>query len=271
MPPENSLRQTSRALWVFFLIFITISGVFIVRYLWDENDSQQQTKSPSATIDLSDVRFIDAQTFKAREQAGETLQFLDLRTLEQYQKNHILDSLPLKPHEMLTEFPVITGTPIFIIDESVTSEVLHSLKEAFDRHGKSFAILADGINGWQMAGGLTLSAGDPYSFVDQSKVTFITPEKTKDFLTDQVFILDVQTALAYQETHLPGAVNIPLPELEHRRSELPFTQSIVVYGTNDLEGFQAGVRLFDMNFLGARTLEGGLTAWKNARFPTEAK
>lgn len=271
MSRERSLHQTSRALLVFLFILFAVSSIFIIRFFQKGTDTETSQKDLPPTLDMSDIRFLDARTLRAREQTGENLHFLDVRATERYQEKHILNSLSIKPQELLSTFPNLTGTPIFLIDETITTEILNSLKKTFDQQGKSFAILTDGVIGWQAAGGITISAGDPYSFEDQSKVTFIPPLKAQELLTNHVFILDVQTPLLYQQAHIPGAINIPLAELENRRSELPFTQSLLVYGTNDLEGFQAGVRLFDMNFLGSRTLEGGLTAWRNANLPTETK
>ncbi|MEP7163017.1 MAG: hypothetical protein ABI747_04645, partial [Candidatus Moraniibacteriota bacterium] len=46
-------------------------------------------------------------------------------------------------------------------------------------------------------------------------------------------------------------------------------KTFIVYGKDELSGFRAGVRLFDMRFFGERVLEGGFQAWKDKGFPVE--
>ncbi len=49
--------------------------------------------------------------------------------------------------------------------------------------------------------------------------------------TSAAIFLDVRSAEAYQESHIKGAVNIPLAELEARIGELDPNQWIVTYCT----------------------------------------
>ncbi|MFZ3031959.1 MAG: rhodanese-like domain-containing protein, partial [Candidatus Moraniibacteriota bacterium] len=104
-----------------------------------------------------------------------------------------------------------------------------------------------------------LSRGDPSSFLDQSKITYITPAEALKALANtdaNYFLLDVQSAQNYQKKHLKGSVNIPLAELERRSKEIPAGRNILVYGESELSSFQGGVRLADLNVFTARTLSG---------------
>jgi rhodanese-related sulfurtransferase len=42
-----------------------------------------------------------------------------------------------------------------------------------------------------------------------------------------------------------------------------------VYGATEDDTFQAGTRLFDMGFIGLRTITGGFAAWNKQGLPTE--
>lgn len=44
-----------------------------------------------------------------------------------------------------------------------------------------------------------------------------------------IVLLDVRPSTEYSEGHLPGAINIPLDELEQRLADLPSDQTIVAY------------------------------------------
>ncbi|POA99668.1 ArsR family transcriptional regulator [Chromobacterium sinusclupearum] len=45
----------------------------------------------------------------------------------------------------------------------------------------------------------------------------------------EIVLLDVRSAAEFADGHLPGAINIPLSELEQRLAELPREQEIVAY------------------------------------------
>lgn len=85
-----------------------------------------------------------------------------------------------------------------------------------------------------------------------------------------VTVLDVRPPEEYAAGHLPGAVNIPLSELEKRIKELPKQREIVAYcrGPYCLLSFEAVERLRKKG-LRARRLENGLPEWRAAGLPVE--
>ncbi|MCB1868428.1 MAG: metalloregulator ArsR/SmtB family transcription factor, partial [Gammaproteobacteria bacterium] len=78
-----------------------------------------------------------------------------------------------------------------------------------------------------------------------------------------VTVLDVRPPEEYEAGHLPGAVNIPLRELEKRLGELDRTQEIVAYcrGPHCVLAFDAVARLRKRG-VNARRLDGGLPEWR---------
>lgn len=86
-----------------------------------------------------------------------------------------------------------------------------------------------------------------------------------------VTVLDVRPADEFAAGHLPRAVNIPLPELEHRLAELPPGAEVVAYcrGPWCVLAFEAVARL-RREGLDARRLDGGLPEWRLAGHPVVA-
>ena len=93
-------------------------------------------------------------------------------------------------------------------------------------------------------------------------------ERARDGL---VTVLDVRPADEFAIGHLPGAVNIPLNELEARVDELDPGSEIVAYcrGAYCVLSFEAVATLRRRGFR-VRRLEDGLPEWKAAGLPTEA-
>ena len=85
-----------------------------------------------------------------------------------------------------------------------------------------------------------------------------------------VTVLDVRPPEEFAAAHLPGAINIPVRELEKRLKELPKGKEVVAYcrGPYCLMSYDA-VALLRKKGLKARRLEAGLPEWRLAGFPLE--
>ena len=86
-----------------------------------------------------------------------------------------------------------------------------------------------------------------------------------------VTILDVRPPQEFAAGHVPGAVNIPIHELEKRIRELPKRKEIIAYcrGPFCLMSFEA-VHLLRKRGLRARRLQDGMPEWRVAGLPVEA-
>ncbi len=85
-----------------------------------------------------------------------------------------------------------------------------------------------------------------------------------------VTVLDVRHEDEFALGHLPGAVNIPISELEHRLSELPANREVVAYcrGPYCILSFEAVAALRERNY-SARRLADGYPGWKVSGLPIE--
>jgi len=85
-----------------------------------------------------------------------------------------------------------------------------------------------------------------------------------------VTILDVRPNEEYAAGHVPGALNVPLKELEQQLEKLPRDQEVVAYcrGPYCILAFEAVARLREKGFM-ARRLEDGFPEWQHAGLPVE--
>jgi rhodanese-related sulfurtransferase len=86
-----------------------------------------------------------------------------------------------------------------------------------------------------------------------------------------VTVLDVRPEDEFAVGHLPGALNIPLAELERRLGELPPDREVIAYcrGPYCVLSFEAVAALRTRGYL-VRRLEDGYPEWKAAGLPVEA-
>ncbi|BCX04766.1 MAG: hypothetical protein KatS3mg053_2704 [Candidatus Roseilinea sp.] len=84
---------------------------------------------------------------------------------------------------------------------------------------------------------------------------------------DPPVVVDVRDPEAYAAGHVPGAINIPLAELEDRLSELSAAALVVTYCEMEHRGQSLGERaatLLRKRGFNASALDGGLPAWQQA-------
>ena len=88
---------------------------------------------------------------------------------------------------------------------------------------------------------------------------------------DLVTVLDVRPEDEFVLGHLPGALNIPLAELEQRLGELPKGREVIAYcrGPYCVLSFEAVAALRTRGYR-VRRLEDGYPEWKAAGLPVES-
>lgn len=101
----------------------------------------------------------------------------------------------------------------------------------------------------------------------------ITADELKpQFDRGEVTIIDVREADQFLQSHIPGALQIPLARIEGEIAYLPKGKPIVTYCTCPAEesSGRAVEILQHAGITGAAALQGGLGAWRKAGYPLES-
>jgi len=87
---------------------------------------------------------------------------------------------------------------------------------------------------------------------------------------DLVTVIDVRTHEEFAAGHVPGALNIPINQLEEYLQQLDTNQEVVAYcrGPHCILAFDAVEKLRKKGVI-AHRLEDGFPEWKNAGLPVE--
>lgn len=100
----------------------------------------------------------------------------------------------------------------------------------------------------------------------------LEPVEAEDLLdrarAGEVVVLDVRPADEYRAGHVPGALSVPIDELEERLAELPSDREIVAYcrGPYCLFSIEALETLRERGLM-ARRMEAGLAEWRGLGLP----
>ena len=87
------------------------------------------------------------------------------------------------------------------------------------------------------------------------------------------FVVDVRPAGQYREAHLPGAVSMPLAEMDEHRHELPQDRatpilSVCQRGNASLSGL---LFLKSLGYRNVRSMTGGTLAWRQKGYALESE
>lgn len=99
----------------------------------------------------------------------------------------------------------------------------------------------------------------------------VSPEELQALLQrDEITLLDVRPRPEFQSGHLPGAVSIPLDELENRLDQLPRHKPVVAYCRGPYCGYaDQALDLLSRHGWSVFRLEEGVAEWQQAGYELE--
>lgn len=260
---ENKVIFIGLTLIILIILFTISKNSFN-----DKNEVKTETKNKTALF--TDYKYITALELNKKIIDREKITLIDIRDTLSFEKNHIENSLSISENlkEKIStldknQFTVIIGYDYDKKkDESIAMETLK------DSGFNNISALSGGITGWAQEGNQLISGGDKESALDWSKIDQITVDQLKLAIDNKypVFIIDTRANFQYSAGHIPGAINISLSELENRKSEIPISKEILVYGASADDDFKASVKLNDLGFLATYAIQGGFKAWEEKRF-----
>ncbi|HPN54466.1 MAG TPA: rhodanese-like domain-containing protein [Candidatus Moranbacteria bacterium] len=247
----------------FVLIMVVIVITLFRSNLFKEQDDVSLVKEENGleykTINAKDLY---KKILLAKE--NELPVLLDIRPFETYATEHIADAVNITPEEFPLKNKIDINKQVVVVAESAEDE---NIKKAVDQLKKenfeNFLVLADGMNGWKQTVGVSVTYGNPNSFEDQLKVSYVESKDLSNAIKEGVptFIIDVRTQEEYSKNHIPGAINIPFLEVEKRRKEIT-EKRVVVVGISELQEFQASVQMYDMLLVSPFVLKGAMPKWE---------
>jgi thioredoxin 1/putative thioredoxin len=106
-------------------------------------------------------------------------------------------------------------------------------------------------------------------FLPRAEGAIKVEELARALPSGQVVPVDTREAAAYQRAHLPGAVNLPLDEIETRLAELHMLPGEPVLYCRSGDKAKALADKLSAEGMPIAFLEGGMLAWEGAMLPIE--
>lgn len=249
------------------LIFL-IGLFFLIKPLINKkNNSEIKSANDEALIEsLKKAKKITSEDLRRKLLIEKNAPIvIDVRDEISFAQEHILDSLNIPYPNIQEAMDFFEKDKLYVlVDDGSSFQAAYATGGIF--YTNSFPnvfYLEGGFIAWKNKTNFTISAGDPLSFIDQSKVTYINSDDLKKIIEteDNFYVIDVREKNNYDLGHIKNAVNIPLNDIEKKRREIPKGKKIVLCDEDGFLAFQAGVRLYDLGLFNTRVLSDGLKTW----------
>ncbi|MGE0154196.1 MAG: rhodanese-like domain-containing protein [Reyranellaceae bacterium] len=230
---------------------------------------------------LEAVRPIEAEELAAllaeRARGRRNAYVFDVRPLSESEKARPVGALALpggQAVQRIDDFAPVRGAPIVLIDAQEGQAHVTAYWLARLGYG-DIRVLKGGMRAWE-AHGLPLSAGrgrsQPLGL--DAATTAASPMAVEDAATalarpSPPLVIDVDSSRSFAAAHLPGARWMPRGWLEDRVRDLPKNTALLVTCGTGLHSAYAAATLRGLGFVRARSLAGGVAAWRAAGHKTE--
>lgn len=250
--------------------FMLIAVVALITF-----SNPKQEKNVDQEFLEEKVPYISAEELYKKIKKEEKVFIVDIRLAEDFDKEHILNSINIPLENILkNNFQKISADDfIVIVGYDKNKQESYQAWKIFSQKFSNVKVLKGGIEKWKNEGlsGI-IGAGDPTSLIDQSKVSFIKLDDLKKIIDENkiknYYILDVRSSAHFEQDRIINSQNISLDKIESMKKNIPIGKEIIVYGEDELQGFKAGVRLFDLGFFSVLVLQEGFSKWKEKGYPT---
>jgi rhodanese-related sulfurtransferase len=88
-------------------------------------------------------------------------------------------------------------------------------------------------------------------------------EAMKVWRNKEIVFIDVRTPEEYKQGHVPGAILIPLSELESRRNEVARDKKVLLICRSGARSAQANLILQKYGFTNTFSVNGGMLEWRD--------
>jgi rhodanese-related sulfurtransferase/glyoxylase-like metal-dependent hydrolase (beta-lactamase superfamily II) len=139
---------------------------------------------------------------------------------------------------------------VFVLGPEPLAQVLDEcLLVGYERFA---GVLAGGMQAWGRAG------------FEVSRANLASADAARMLITEGAVAIDVRERNEFADGHIPGALHIPLGELEQRAAELPGDRPLVTYCGHGERSATALSLLERLGFERLTNLDGGMGAWREA-------
>ncbi|HEX7586557.1 MAG TPA: rhodanese-like domain-containing protein, partial [Patescibacteria group bacterium] len=224
-----------------FVLIAAVTGLILWKSGVKEKQSEVEKTKTAATIDVESEKGVESSELFKMILGNSKPILIDIRSPEEFNHEHIQDSKNILAATLAEALRSMDkGKTYVIVSGGLSTEDLTSLSNVFRENGiENYLYLRGGLPAWKKAYNPTVSEGDPTSFTDQAKVTYIKSDELNKLIASDpnLFIIDLRKSGQFKEGHIKNAVNIFLDNLENENKKILPGRKIILCDNDGLWAF----------------------------------
>ena len=267
---QKPIQSKNNLVLIVGLVLIAlVATMTVLRPIFTEK-GRNEPKTTAPETNNRENRSISSDDLSKKMLTQKDLAIIDIRNETGFKKEHIMNSKNIPAEQLEGALSALDKekTYVLIADSFSTQDVTFMEKIFQENDIRNFFYLAGGFPDWKSQYNPTVSDGDPTSFVDQSKVSYIKTDELKKLTgsDNNLFIVDLRKGGQFSQGHIKNAVNIFLDDLEQEKGKIMPGKKIILYDNDGLWAFKGAVLLYDLGIFNVFALSDGLDAWKKKGF-----
>lgn len=227
-------------------------------------------RADDAALTFISTADLAAKTNAASPSAWE-FTIVDARTRVEYQEAHIAGAINVPASAIAARLPKLvkdkSRSLIFYCNGPKCTKSQKAARAAISLGYRNVLEYNEGMPAWGKA--RLPVAGTPLPPVD---VPAVSAENLQGRLKSKSppYLLDLRDPEEFAAAHLPGAVNVPLDDLEKRLATLPKSGPIVLADHTGSQSPIGGRLLHHLGVVNLERLDGGILAWQQKGLAVQA-
>ncbi|MBU1686976.1 MAG: hypothetical protein KJ589_06460, partial [Proteobacteria bacterium] len=212
---------------------------------------------------------IDTDGLKSLLEQGTKISVFDARNPEEYQEVHIRGAASL-PQKEFAEYATLlpqnkSQLIIFYCNGIKCGKSKKAAKEAIARGFRNVLVYAEGMPVWEEKG-MPIYAGPNYA--ERIETTKISPMDLDALIksgVDTFRLIDVRDQEEFAESHIPGAINLPVAGFAAQSEMLDKEKQIIVYCNSGGRSYNAYRKLMKLGY--TKINQAIFADWKEMGLP----
>lgn len=259
----------------FVIIFFIIAWFLLKPFVFKSKEEESKKKEQKISEEIVKAPSITAQDLFGKIKGKAKIFIIDANDSGSFNRGHIETSINIKADDIsasaLNSLGMQKTSDIVLVGGGDDLARIAPLTNEIVSSGfVNCKYLQGGISDWRNSG-YTLISTETSGQNKQKvkKISIADIEKDAEIAPESIQFLDVRSEEEFSREHIVRAINVPLSEIEKRKSDIPAAKKIIIYGGTEDEGSRAAAILFDFNFFSAYLMEGNISDWKTADGKTE--
>lgn len=216
-------------------------------------------------------QLIATEELKALLDKNEAITMVDARSSEEYQEVHIKGAISIPVKEWDKHAHLLpadrSAKIIFYCNGIKCGKSKKAAQKALSMGYEKVVVYAEGMPVWEEKG-MPIYAGPDYEKrIETTKISSIALNDLAAEFGKSVIVVDVRDLEEFKESHIPGAINIPVATFASQSEMLDKEKKIVVYCNSGGRSYNAYRKLMK---LGYKNINQAIFAdWKEAGLPVE--